>query len=214
MDQRVWGIAPLEDEWVPYNRVDGKSWSSYVDDLATYMTRRLSYQYDLYRQSGWKYCSWKGSSIDSWVPYVDGKAVGDGWVMNGLNWYYMSSGKLQTGWRSISGSWYWFDPYTGAMATGWIWDGSAWYYANVIGGMQTGWVSNRGLWYYLGDSGAMTIGWCMVDDSWYYLSCSGVMLTGWQRVGGVWYYLYSSGAMATSQWIGSWWVGADGKWVG
>ncbi len=274
MDQRVWGIAPLEDEWVSYNRFDGKSWSSYVDDLATYMTRRLSYQYDLYRQSGWKYCSWKDSSTDSWVPYVDGKAVGDGWVMNGLNWYYMSSGKLQTGWRSISGSRYWFDPYTGAMATGWIWDGSAWYYANVIGGMQTGWVSNGGLWYYLGDSGAMTIGWCMVDDSWYYLSCSGVMLTGWQkvggswyllddsgamktgwqrvddawywldasgamatgwqwvngswyllsssgamltgwqRVGGVWYYLYSSGAMATSQWIGSWWVGADGKWVG
>lgn len=274
MDQRVWGIAPLEDEWVSYNRVDGKGWSSYVDDLATYMTRRLSYQYDFYRQSSWKYCTWRGSSIDTWVPYVDGKAVGDGWVMNGLNWYYMSSGKLQTGWRSISGSWYWFDPYTGAMATGWIWDGSAWYYANVIGGMQTGWVSNGGLWYYLGDSGAMTIGWCMVDDSWYYLSCSGVMLTGWQkvggswyllddsgamktgwqrvddawywldasgamatgwqwvngswyllsssgamltgwqRVGGVWYYLYSSGAMATSQWIGSWWVGADGKWVG
>ncbi len=274
MDQRVWGIASLEDEWVSYNRVDGKGWCSYVDDLATYMTRRLSYQYDFYRQSSWKYCTWRGSSIDTWVPYVDGKAVGDGWVMDGLSWYYMSSGKLQTGWRSISGSWYWFDPSAGAMASGWIWDGSNWYYANVIGRMQTGWVSNGGLWYYLGDSGAMTIGWCMVDDSWYYLSCSGVMLTGWQkvggswyllddsgamktgwqrvddawywldasgamatgwqwvngswhllsssgamltgwqRVGGVWYYLYSSGAMATSQWIGSWWVGADGKWVG
>ncbi len=104
MDQRVWGIAPLEDEWVSYNRVDGKSWSSYVDDLATYMTRRLSYQYDFYRQSSWKYCSWRGNSVDTWVPYVDGKAVSDGWVMDGLNWYYMSSGKLLTGWHSISGS--------------------------------------------------------------------------------------------------------------
>lgn len=206
MDQRVWGIAPLEDEWVSYNRVDGKSWSSYVDDLATYMTRRLSYQYDFYRQSSWKYCSWKGSSIDSWVPYVDGKAVGDGWVMDGLNWYYMSSGKLQTGWRSISGSWYWFDPYTGAMATGWIWDGSAWYYANVIGRMQTGWLSNGGLWYYLGDSGAMATGWYMVDDSWYYLSGSGAMLTGWQKVGGSWYLLDGSGAMKTS------WQQVDGVW--
>lgn len=206
MDQRVWGIAPLEDEWVSYNRVDGKGWSSYVDDLATYMTRRLSYQYDFYRQSSWKYCSWKGSSIDSWVPYVDGKAVGDGWVMDGLNWYYMSSGKLQTGWCSISGSWYWFDPSTGAMASGWIWDGSNWYYANVIGRMQTGWVRNGGSWYYLEDSGAMATGWRMVDGDWYYLSGSGAMLTGWQKLGGSWYLLDDSGAMKTS------WQKVDGVW--
>lgn len=206
MDQRVWGIAPLEDEWVSYNRVEGKGWSSYVDDLATYMTRRLSYQYDFYRQSSWKYCTWRGSSIDTWVPYVDGKAVGDGWVMDGLSWYYMSSGKLQTGWRSISGSWYWFDPSTGAMASGWIWDGSNWYYANVIGRMQTGWVRNGGSWYYLEDSGAMATGWRMVDGYWYYLSGSGAMLTGWQKLGGSWYLLDDSGAMKTS------WQKVDGVW--
>lgn len=197
MDQRVWGIAPLEDEWVSYNRVDGKSWSSYVDDLATYMTRRLSYQYDFYRQSSWKYCSWRGNSVDTWVPYVDGKAVSDGWVMDGLNWYYMSSGKLLTGWHSISGSWYWFDPSTGAMASGWIWDGSNWYYANVVGRMQAGWVRNGGSWYYLEDSGAMATGWRMVDGDWYYLSGSGAMLTGWQKLGGSWYLLDDSGAMKT-----------------
>ena len=197
MDQRVWGIAPLEDEWVSYNRVDGKSWSSYVDDLATYMTRRLSYQYDFYRQSSWKYCSWRGNSVDTWVPYVDGKAVSDGWVMDGLNWYYMSSGKLLTGWHSISGSWYWFDPSTGAMASGWIWDSSNWYYANVVGRMQTGWVRNGGSWYYLEDSGAMATGWRMVDGDWYYLSGSGAMLTGWQKLGGFWYLLDDSGAMKT-----------------
>ena len=206
MDQRVWGIAPLEDEWVSCNRVDGKGWSSYVDDLATYMTRRLSYQYDFYRQSSWKYCSWRGSSIDTWVPYVDGKAVGDGWVMDGLSWYYMSSGKLQTGWHSISGSWYWFDPSTGAMASGWIWDGSNWYYANVIGRMQTGWVRNGGSWYYLEDSGAMATGWRMVDGDWYYLSGSGAMLTGWQKLGGSWYLLDDSGTMKTS------WQKVDGVW--
>lgn len=206
MDQRVWGIAPLEDEWVSYNRVEGRGWSSYVDDLATYMTRRLSYQYDFYRQSSWKYCTWRGSSIDTWVPYVDGKAVGDGWVMDGLSWYYMSSGKLQTGWRSISGSWYWFDPSTGAMASGWIWDGSNWYYANVIGRMQTGWVRNGGSWYYLEDSGAMATGWRMVDGYWYYLSGSGAMLTGWQKLGGSWYLLDDSGAMKTS------WQKVDGVW--
>ena len=68
--------------------------------------------------------------------------------------------------------------------------------------------------YYFDASGAMATGWQWINGSWYLLSSSGAMLTGWQRVGGVWYYLYSSGAMATSQWIGSWWVGADGKWVG
>ena len=210
MDQRVWGIAPLEDEWVSYNRVDGKSWSSYVDDLATYMTRRLSYQYDFYRQSSWKYCSWRGNSISTWVPYVDGKAATDGWVMDGLNWYYMSSGRLQTGWHYISGYWYWFDPSTGAMASDWIWDGSNWYYANIVGRMQTGWLFNDGSWYYLDDSGAMATGWHMVDGDWYYLFGSGAMATGWQRVGGAWYLLDDSGAML----IGWHQMGDDWYWLG
>ena len=62
----------------------------------------------------------------------------------------------------------------------------------------------------------MKTGWQCVNGSWYWLGGlgDGAMRTGWQQVNGAWYWLDASGAMATSQWIGSWWVGADGKWVG
>ena len=236
MDQKIWGIAPLNDEWVSYVKVDGKTWSSYVDDLATYMTRRLSYQYDFYRQSNWKYCSWRGTSIDTWVPYVDGKPQNNGWVMDGLNWYYMSSGRLCAGWLNQNGTWYWLDPSTGAMATGWFVAGSNWYYANTSGKMRTSWLNYGGEWYWLDASGVMTRGWRLVDDTWYCFGPSGKMLSGWQYVGGswyllggpgdgamrtgwqyvdgVWYYLGSNGAMTTGwQLVGSAWYYLSGSGV-
>ena len=110
MDQIRWGIAPLQDGWVSYDRVDGKSWSSYVDDLSTNLTKRLSYLGDFYSHGSWKYCTWRGNSIDTWVPYLDGKAVSDGWVADGFDWYYMRAGRLQTGWLYDAGNWYWPKP--------------------------------------------------------------------------------------------------------
>lgn len=206
MDQVVWGIAPLEDDWTAYNRVDGKAWSSYVDDLATYMTRRLSYMYDFYSQTSWKYCTWKGSSIDTWVPYLDGKAVTDGWVLDGFDYYYMSGGRLQTGWVISNGNWYFFDLGTGAMRTGWLNLGGSWYYLDFRGKMATRWAWDAGSWYHFGESGAMTTGWQLVDGVWYYFTPSGAMVTGWQFIGGTWYYLDSSGAMLTG------WQLIDGAW--
>ena len=197
MDQKVWGIAPLEDADVAYVRVDGKTWSSYVDDLCTYMKRRLSYQDQFYSQAGWKYCLWQGNSIDTWVPYLDGKACVDGWVLDGLNWYYMCAGGLKTGWLYYNGDWYWLNPSTGAMTTGWLWDGSNWYYARFNGKLQSGWQRIKDAWYYFDDYCAMATGWQLLNGSWYYLDGSGAMATGWRLVGGSWYYLSTSGSMVS-----------------
>ena len=212
MDQVVWGIAPLEDEWTAYERVDGKEWSTYVDGLATYMTGRLSYMDGFYGQTSWKYCTWRGSSIDTWVPYLDGKAVTDGWVLDGFDYYYMSGGHLQTGWVMSSGSWYFLDYGVGIMRTGWLNRGGTWYYLDFRGKMRTRWVWD-GAWYYFDDSGAMQTGWVKDKGDWYYLQSSGAMATGWQNIGGAWYWLDDSGAMATG-WQnigGTWyWLGGDG----
>ena len=35
----------------------------------------------------------------------------------------------------------------------------------------------------------------------------------WKKSSGKWYYLKGSGAMATNQWVGSYYVGIDGKWI-
>ena len=205
MDEAIWGIAPLEDEWTAYERVDGKAWEQYVDDLSTFSKKRLAYLEDLYKHADWKYCEWKGTSLADWVPYVDGKAVTDGWVYDqGFN-YYMSGGRLVTGWV-YSGGWYFLDWNTGVMRTGWFYDGTAWYYADARGKMKTGWQFLDGNWYYLAESGAMASGWKLLGNTWYYMDASGAMAIGWRYVGGRWYYLTESGAMKTG------WALVDGAW--
>lgn len=58
---------------------------------------------------------------------------------------------VANGWRSLGGSWYWFDD-SGAMATGWRQVGGAWYYFSGSGAMaHDAWVGD----YYLQSSGAM-----------------------------------------------------------
>lgn len=158
MDQKIWGIAPLEDVDVSYVRVDGKAWSSYVDDLKSYLNKRLSYMSGFYGQDSWKYCKWYGSSIDTWVPYLEGKAITDGWVMDGLNWYFMQSGKLATGWLYYGGNWHWFNLTDGAMKKSWLRDGINWSYANFNEKMQTGWRSVKSTWYFFDNSCAMATG--------------------------------------------------------
>lgn len=205
MDEVVWGIAPLEDEWTAYERVNGKTWERYVDDLSSFSKKRLAYLEDLYKHTDWKYCEWRGTSLADWAPYVDGKVVTDGWVYDKGSTYYMSGGHLLTGWVYSNG-WYFLDRDTGAMKTGWFYDGGAWYYADGRGKMETGWQILDEDWYYLTESGSMATGWTLLGDTWYYMDTSGSMATGWRYVGGSWYYLSETGVMKTG------WTLVEGAW--
>lgn len=104
---------------------------------------------------------------------------------------------MTTGWRSISGSWYFFDD-SGAMATGWKQCGEAWYFFNDSGSMCTGWLSWGGAWYYLDSSGAMQTGWLHYGSAWYWLD-------------------EATGRMASSGWYDCdgtrSWFNASGVWV-
>lgn len=53
-------------------------------------------------------------------------------------------------------------------------------------------------------------GWYYEDGIWYLLDSDGDERTGWQQVNGTWYYLSESGAMARNQWVGNYYLGADG----
>ena len=61
---------------------------------------------------------------------------------------------MVTGWKKVSGSWYYLNE-DGQMATGWKKVSGSWYYLNEDGQMVTGWKKVSGSWYYLNEDGRM-----------------------------------------------------------
>lgn len=154
-------------------------------------------------------------------------------------WYYTnSSGVAATGWKKISGSWYYFWPDYGGMAhDSWIVDGGKYYAFGKNGAMATNawykatvYTSDDGEltgWWYLGSNGAATKGWQKVGGSWYYMDAAKgavpfMISNTFKKIGSKTYYFNKNGAMATG-WkkIGSayYYFNSDGtmatkKWVG
>ncbi|WP_242984819.1 MULTISPECIES: hypothetical protein [Clostridium] len=126
------------------------------------------------------------------------------WKQDSNGWWNTEGDSYSTGWRSINGSWYYFDS-VGYMKTGWVNDGGTWYYMQPSGEMKTGWINDGGTWYYMQPWGAMKTGWVNDGGTWYYMQSSGAMKTGWINYGGAWYFASSSGAMQTGV------VKVDGK---
>ena len=116
----------------------------------------------------------------------------DGWVKEGDYWQYYEFGKRVTGWKQISGVWFYFES---------------------NGSMVTGWKQIDGIWYYFESNGHMAKGWLKVGGTWYYMSDSGAMVTGWRQISGVWYYFKPNGAMAANEYCGGYWLDASGAWT-
>ena len=135
------------------------------------------------KDSKWQYLDENGKIVYSKFKYIDGI------------WYYFNStGYMATGWQYIDGVWYYFNS-SGYMVTGWQYIGGVWYYFNGSGYMVTGWQYIGGTWYYFNGSGYMATGWQYIGGAWYYFNGSGAMVTGWQYIDEVWYYFNNSGAM-------------------
>jgi len=113
-----------------------------------------------------------------------------------VNWYYLRSGGVcVTGWKKISGKWYYFYPdFEEGMAysePGRMVDtpteliDDTLYIFNSNGSLikKTGWVSIKysGVTY------------------WLYAKKGGIAYTGWKKSGGKWYYLQDYGPMATNR---------------
>lgn len=93
----------------------------------------------------------------------------------GTTWLYANgSGVLQTGWKQIKGTWYYFDE-DHRMVRGPVEIDEQTYYFNENGA----WVKN---------------GWCELYGSWYYIK-DGETVTDWQKINNVWYYFDEYGDM-------------------
>ena len=107
-------------------------------------------------------------------------------------------------------------------AQGWVKTGNAWYFYNQNGTLKrNAWAGN----YWLGADGKMvTNAW--VDSGRYYVDANGAWVKGaqkpatpkptvdqkqgWVQSGGAWYF-YHQGQIVKNAWVGSYWLGADGK---
>lgn len=105
--------------------------------------------------------------------------------------YYLDwEGHPQTGWKTLGGSRYYFDPLRqGVMTVGWLEIGDGWYYFDDSGVMQTGWLDLLGSRFYLRDDGTMATGWQEVDGENYYFDEEGELQVGWLDLDGRRFYL-------------------------
>ena len=95
------------------------------------------------------------------------------WKENTDNtWSYIEGSVKVTGWKKVSGKWYYFNT-DGTMNTGWVCVNNKWYYNNNSGEMSTGWLLLGGKWYYLNNSGEMQTGSIQINGKWYYFDKNG-----------------------------------------
>ena len=174
----------------------------------------------------WFYYDAQGNQVkNTWVGSYwigsDGKMVTNSWVDGGK--YYVGS----QGW--------WVKD--AVKKTGWTQTGNTWYlYDNQGNLVKNAWSGN----YWLGSDGKMvTNSW--VDDGKYYVGSDGKWVkdakratddkkptedkkpaedkksdtkkTGWVQTGSVWYHYNNQGELTKNAWVGSYWVGSDGKMV-
>ena len=148
---------------------------------------------------------WKHNSTGWWYETGEGSYVTSAWKKINGNWYYFNkSGYMMTGWQKINGTWYYLNKKgegtEGAMVSNaWKKINGAWYSFDKNGAMRTGWYKENGIWYYLNKAGEGTEGKMVANQ--------------WKQINGSWFFFHSGGAMATSQYVGPYWVDANGYWV-
>lgn len=128
---------------------------------------------------------------------INSQTATQGWRNEGDKLFYYENGVKVTGWKVISGKYYYFTA-SGAVATGWnILNGKSYYFKKSgvpgeKGRMLRGWQTLNKKKYYFkksgeaGNRGRMLVGWQTLDGYKYYFKRSGSagekgrMLKGWQ----------------------------------
>ena len=112
--------------------------------------------------------------------------------------YYMTGSKLQTGFRKISGSTYYFDPETFKALTGLQKIGNELYSFTTKGVMRTGLHILSDGTFYFSSKGKALSGWRTVKNKTYYISAATKRaVTGTQKIGSSIYHFDKNGAMYT-----------------
>ena len=144
---------------------------------------------------------------------ADGRMATNAWV-DGGRYYVGSNGLWVQGAQKPAAA------KSEVKKQGWVQNGSAWnyyYQGNIV---RNSWVGS----YWLGNDGRMAIS-SWVDGGRYYVGANGVWdktvkkqetpkpevkKNGWVKEGNVWYFYYQ-GQITRNEWVGSYWLGSDGK---
>lgn len=121
--------------------------------------------------------TWGQDETGYWYQNDSGSYARDQFMnIDGVNYAFNPQAYMVTGWYNHNGSWYYFDPATGAQVTGWLDQNGTWYYLNPsTGAMQTSWLKQGADIYYFDESGAMKTGSFTVDGYYYFAETSGAL---------------------------------------
>lgn len=171
---------------------------------------------------------WVKTAAGNWYYFKSGEKLTGLQEIGDDTYYFGSTGRMVTGWKSISGKRYYFDPETGKMAHGMTKVGTRWYYfSEDNGAMQTGWKTIDGKFYFFKevnpnkgvrltglrtikghvyyldkkDNGAAVTGFKKMGGKWYFFgTATGRRVTGWKKVDGKWYYFDPETAVMQTRW--------------
>ena len=168
--------------------------------------------------SAWNYY-YQGNIVrNAWVGSywlgADGRMATSSWVDNG-RYYVGANGVLDKTVKKQE------TPKPEVKKNGWVKEGSTWYYFENGTLARNKWISST---YWVGADGKMaTSSW--VDGGRYYVGANGAWVKdakkpeaakpvqkkqGWVKEGNAWYFYYQ-GQITKNAWVGSYWLGADGK---
>lgn len=246
----VTGWHEENGKWYYYNPATDTGWmltgrqniNGSWYDLGSDGARKTGLVYDSASQALHYYGNDGKEETSNWVTAA-ASADQDGLLTEGADEYKIhdrSTGKVDTGWQKLDGSWYYFDPTTGkARKSQWFQTPAGnWYYFGSDGkaasgitkvGSQTfyfdptnawmlaGWQKVNGSWYYLnlkhyGNFGAAETGWQRINNRWYHFGQDGKAATGLQSINGRTYYFDTNNAWADAGWqkINGSWYYFDG----
>ena len=168
--------------------------------------------------SAWNYY-YQGNIVrNAWIGSywlgADGRMATNSWVDNG-RYYVGANGVLDKTVKKQE------TPKPEVKKNGWVKEGSTWYYYENGTLARNKWISST---YWVGADGKMaTRSW--VDGGRYYVGANGAWVKdakkpeavkpvekkqGWVKEGNAWYFYYQ-GQITRNAWVGSYWLGSDGK---
>lgn len=210
---------------------DGKmATNSWVDGGRYYVGSNGLWVKGAHRQAEVKKQGWVQNG-SAWNYYHQGNIVRNAWI--GSYWLGADGRMATSSW--VDGGRYYVGangvwdktvkkqeaPKPEVKKNGWVKEGSNWYYYENGALARNKWISST---YWVGADGKMaTSSW--VDNGRYYVGANGAWVKdakkpeaakpvekkqGWVKEGNAWYFYYQ-GQITRNAWVGSYWLGADGK---
>ena len=196
------GSGVMQTGWVTWSKLGTKSYFD-ADGRARTGWHTIGGKRYYFDPATARSVRWENRSGGSWYYFNAASEMQTGWVTwskLGTKSYFNDDGKARTGWHTLWGKRYYFDP---ATARSLRWEnriGGSWYYFNSASEMQTGWVtwSKLGTKSYFNDDGKARTGWHTLWGKRYYFDPATARSLRWEnRIGGSFYYFNAASQMHT-----------------